>query len=66
MPSESITTNGIGDVYLIQPYIIKIVSAMQQVGEFLRVLRFPPGTSISSTNKTDCVALSTIAALDVT
>jgi hypothetical protein len=31
-----------GEVYLIQHYVIKFVSDMRQVGDFLRVLRFPP------------------------
>jgi len=42
-----------GEVNSIQPYVIKFVSDLQQVGGFLLVLRFPPGTLISSTNKTD-------------
>jgi hypothetical protein len=36
-----------GEVYLIQHYVIKFVSDLQQVGGFLQVLR------ISFTNKTD-------------
>jgi hypothetical protein len=31
-----------GEVYSTQHYVIKFVSDMQQVGGFLRVLRFPP------------------------
>jgi hypothetical protein len=31
-----------GEVYLIQYYVIKFVSDLQQVGGFLQVLRFPP------------------------
>ena len=31
-----------GEVYLIQHYVIKFVSDLRQVGDFLRVLRFPP------------------------
>jgi len=51
------------DVYLIQHYVIKFVSDLQQVGGFFL------GPSVSSTNKTDChniteillkVALNTI------
>ena len=47
----------------------KFVSDLRQVSGFLRVLRFSPGTPVSSTNKTDChditeillkVALNTI------
>jgi hypothetical protein len=36
-----------GEVYLIQHYVIKFVSDLQQVGVFF------PGTPVSSTNKTD-------------
>jgi len=49
MPSISITTNANGDVYLIQQYVIQIVSAVQQVGGFLRVLRFPPPIKLTAT-----------------
>jgi len=49
MPSISITTNANGDVYLIQHYVIQIVSAVQQVGGFLRVLRFPPPIKLTAT-----------------
>ena len=31
-----------GEVYSIQHYVIKFVSDLRQVGDFLRVLRFPP------------------------
>ena len=31
-----------GEVYLIQPNVIKFVSDLQQVGAFLRILRLPP------------------------
>ena len=31
-----------GKVHLIQHYVIKFVSDLQQVGGFLRILRFPP------------------------
>ena len=46
--SMHITTNVVssniahGDVYSMQHYMIKFVSDLQQVGGFLRVLRFPP------------------------
>jgi len=36
-----------GEVYLIQHYVKKFVSALRQVAGFL------PGTLVSSTNKTD-------------
>jgi hypothetical protein len=31
-----------GEMYLIPQYVIKFVSDFQQVGGFLRVIRFPP------------------------
>ena len=31
-----------GEVYSIQHYVIKFVSDLRQVGDFLKVLRFPP------------------------
>jgi hypothetical protein len=31
-----------GEVYSIQHYVLKFVSDLRQVGDFLRVLRFPP------------------------
>ena len=31
-----------GEVYSIQLYVIKFVSALRQVGGFFRVLQFPP------------------------
>jgi hypothetical protein len=46
--SVPITTNVVnlnpvhGEVYSIQHYVIKFVSDLQQVGCFLRMLRFPP------------------------
>jgi hypothetical protein len=48
MQSVPITTNVFssnpthGEMYSIQPYVIKFVSDLRQVGGFLRVLRFPP------------------------
>ena len=48
MQSVPITTNVVsstpehGEVYLIQHYVIKFVSNLRQVSDFLRVLRFPP------------------------
>jgi len=53
MQSVPITTNGVssnlahGEVYSTQYYVIKFVSDLRQVGGF------SPGTSFSSTNKTD-------------
>ena len=37
-----------GEIYSIKHYVIKFVSDLRQVGVF------PPGTPVSSTNKTDC------------
>jgi hypothetical protein len=31
-----------GEMYLIQHYVIKFVSDLQQVGGFLQILQFPP------------------------
>jgi hypothetical protein len=36
------------EVYLIQLYVIKFVSDLQQVGGFLRVLRFPPPIKLTA------------------
>ena len=38
-----------GEVYSIQHYMIKFVSDLQQVGGFLRVLRFPPPIKLTTT-----------------
>jgi hypothetical protein len=38
-----------GEVYSIQHYVIKFVSNLQQVGDFLRVLRFPPPIKLTAT-----------------
>jgi hypothetical protein len=37
------------EVYLIQHYLIKFVSDLQQVGGFLQVLRFPPPIKLTAT-----------------
>jgi hypothetical protein len=37
------------EVYSIQQYVIKFVSDLQQVGGFLRVLRFPPPIKLTAT-----------------
>ena len=37
-----------GEVYSIQHYVIKFVSDLRQVGEFLRVLRFPPPIKLTA------------------
>ena len=53
--SVSITTNVVssnpvhGEVDSIQHYVIKFVSDLQQVGGFLRVLRFPPPIKLTAT-----------------
>jgi hypothetical protein len=38
-----------GEVYLIQHYVIKFVSALRQFGGFLRVLWFPPPIKLTAT-----------------
>jgi len=38
-----------GEVYSIQLYGIKFVSDLQQVGGFLRLLRFPPPIKLTAT-----------------
>jgi len=38
-----------GEVYLIQYHVIKFVSELRQVRDFLRVLRFPPPIKLSAT-----------------
>jgi hypothetical protein len=38
-----------GKVYLIQHYVIKVVSDLLQVGDFLRVLWFPPRIKLTAT-----------------
>ena len=38
-----------GELYLIQHYVIKFVSDMQQVDGFLRILRFPPPIKLTAT-----------------
>jgi hypothetical protein len=38
-----------GEVSLIQQYVIKFVSELQQVHGFLRVLRFPPPVKLPTT-----------------
>ena len=38
-----------GEVYLIQRYVIKFVSDLQQVGGFLSVLLFPPPIKLTAT-----------------
>jgi hypothetical protein len=53
--SVSITTNIMssnpvhGEVYSIQHYVIKFISDLRQVGDFLWVLRFPPTIKLTAT-----------------
>ena len=53
--SVPITTNVVslnpihGDVYSMQPYVIKFVSDLQQVGSFLCELLFPPAIKLTTT-----------------
>jgi hypothetical protein len=55
MQSVAITTKIVslnpspGEVYSIQPYVIKFVSDLRQVSGFLRVLRFPPPIKLTAT-----------------
>jgi hypothetical protein len=55
MQSVHITTKVVssnpahGEVYSIQHYVIKLVSDLQQVGGFLRVLQFPPSLILNAT-----------------
>jgi hypothetical protein len=37
------------EVYLIQHYVIKLVSDLWQIGGFLRVFRFPPPIKLTAT-----------------
>ena len=38
-----------GEVYWIQPYVIKFVSDLRQVSGFLQVIRFPPSIKLTAT-----------------
>ena len=55
MQSVPITTDVVssgldqGEVYKLQHYVIKFVSDLQQVGSFLRVLRFPLPIKLTAT-----------------
>jgi len=55
MQSVLITTNAVGsnsahgEVYSIQPYVIKFVSDLQQVDGFFRSLRFLPPIWLTAT-----------------
>jgi hypothetical protein len=55
MKSVSITTKIVssnpayGEMYSIQHYVIKFISDLQQVGGFLRVLRFPAPIKLAAT-----------------
>ena len=54
MQSVPITTNmsstpAHGKVFLIQHYVIKIVSDLQQVSGFLQVPQFPPQIKLTAT-----------------
>jgi len=40
-----------GEVYSIQHYVIKFVSDLRQVGDFFRVLLFPPPIKLTATKK---------------
>jgi hypothetical protein len=48
--TKVVSSNPIHDkVYSIQHYVIKFVSDLQQVGDFLRVVRFPPPIKLITT-----------------
>ena len=56
-----------GEVYLIQPYVIKFVSDLWQVGGYLWVLQFPPPLKLTATDITEIllkVTLNTIKVSD--
>jgi hypothetical protein len=38
-----------GEMYSIQHYVIKFVSDLRQVSDFLRLLRFPPPIKLTAT-----------------
>jgi hypothetical protein len=38
-----------GEVYSIQHYVIKFVSDVRPVGDFLRILKFPPPIKLTAT-----------------
>ena len=38
-----------GEMYSMQLYVIKFVSDLRQVGDFLRVLQFPPPIKVTDT-----------------
>jgi len=54
MQSVDITTNVVslnpvhGEVYSIQHYVIKFVSDLWQIGDFLQVLWFPPPIKLTA------------------
>jgi hypothetical protein len=47
-PKKHSTCQYTSEVYSIQHYVIKFVSDLQQVGGFLRVLRFPPSIKLTA------------------
>jgi hypothetical protein len=42
-----------GEVYLIQHYVIKFVSDLRQIGDFLRVVWLPPLIELTATILSD-------------
>ena len=47
---EVVSSNPVhGEMYSIQHYVIKFVSDLRQVGDFLRVLRFTPPIKLTAT-----------------
>ena len=48
-PTNVVSSNPAnGEVYSIQHYVIKFLSDLRQVGDFLRVLRFPPPINLTA------------------
>ena len=50
-----------GELYWIQHYMIKFVSDLRQIGDFLWALRFPPPIKLTATIQQSLVALNTKA-----
>ena len=49
------------EVYLIQPYVMKFVSDLRQVGGFLQVLQFPSLIKLTRNEKNACMVVGFIA-----
>ena len=54
IPTKAMSSNPVhGEVYSIQQYVIQFVSDLWQVGDFLRVHRFPPPIKLTEINQTN-------------